>query len=148
MSFFLPKCLVDFEYFEPSIRNSDYDREAEPYLNDIGFAFFAVNFGYSKADYDALTPREIAFIYKAWENKKVSDSLSIYNSVFTAVFNANRSKKQRALKLFKKRNEYDENVLDENKKIIEQTSKNDGDWISKIYEANNLKIKKGGEIYV
>lgn len=146
MPFFLPKRLIDFEYFEPSVNNPDYDREAEPYRKDIGFAFFAVNFGYSKADYEALTPREIAFIYKAWENKKVADSLSMYNSVFTAVFNANRSKKQRALKLWKKRNEYDENVLEENKRIIEQTEKNDGDWISKIYKANNLKLRKGGDI--
>ena len=38
---------------------------AEPYQKDIDFAFFVVNFGYSRSDYDALTPREIVFIRKA-----------------------------------------------------------------------------------
>lgn len=127
------------------MKNSEYEKEAEPYRNDMDFAFFVVNFGYSKADYDALTPRQIAFIYKAWENKKVSDSYNIYNSVFTAFYNVNRSKKQRALRLWKKRNEYDEKILEENKKIIIESEKNDGDWISKIYRENNMPFRKGGE---
>lgn len=92
-----------------------------------------------------MTPREIAFIYKAWENRQVSDSYRIYNCVFTAFYNANRSKKQKALKLWKKRNDYNENVLSDNKRIIAKAEKNDGDWISKIYRANNLTLRKDGE---
>lgn len=105
----------------------------------MDFAFFVVNFGYSKADYEALTPKEKAFIYKAWENKKVSDMCSTYNACYTAFFNVNRSKKQRPIKLLKgKRQRVDENVLTENKEVIMQANKNDGDWIAKIYKANGL----------
>ena len=58
----------------------------------MDFAFFAANFGYSKADYDSLTPREINFLYKAWENRVIADSYHLYNAVFTAVYNVNRPK--------------------------------------------------------
>lgn len=116
---------------------------AGPYRKDMDFAFFVVNFGYSKSDYEALTPKEKAFIYKAWENKKVSDMCSIYNACYTAFFNANRSKKQRAIKLLKKKEQaVDENVLSENKAVIKQADKNDGDWIAKIYKANGLPYKR------
>ena len=50
---------------------------AKPYLEDMDFAFFVVNFGYTKKDYLALTPREKAFIYKAYENKTISTSTMI-----------------------------------------------------------------------
>lgn len=103
-----------------------------------------MNFGYSKADYEALTLREKAFIYKAWENKKVSDSWGMYNAVFTAVYNANRPKNKRAIKLWKKRNgdKVNEELLAENKKIIAAAEKNDGNWVEKIYKANNLPFRK------
>lgn len=68
----------------------------------MDFAFFVANFGYSRTDYDALTRKEKMFIYKAWENKLVADSTHLYNAVFTAVYNATRQKRKRALKRAKK----------------------------------------------
>lgn len=109
----------------------------------MDFAFFAVNFGYSKSDYEALTPREKSFIYKAWENKKVSDMCLVYNACYTAFFNANRSKKQRAIRLLKgRRQRVDENTVSENRAVIRMADKNDGDWIAKIYRANGLPYKR------
>ena len=144
LSFFLPRRLIDFEYFKSDGNtDSDYIREAEQFQSEIDFAFFAVNFGYSKADYESLTPKEQAFIYKAWENKTITDSYNIYNAVFKAVYNANRSKKQRALSLFRKVNQpLDKEKLRNDKEIIAQANKNDGNWIEKIYKANHIPYKK------
>ena len=103
MSFFLPSRLVDLEYLSDDEVDDQYEKIAEPYLEDIDFAFFVVNFGYTKKDYESLTKREKAFIYKAWENKVVSDSYNTYNACFTAFYNANRKKNKRALKLWKKK---------------------------------------------
>ena len=68
----------------------------------MDFAFFAVNFHYSRADYNALTPTEKAFIYKAWEDKTVSDSTLIRDAVLNAVSNALRKKNSRFKKLWRK----------------------------------------------
>ncbi len=141
MSFFLPSRLVDFEYFgtEP---DEEYAKIAEPYQNDIDFAFFAVNFGYSKRDYQELTPREKVFIYKAWENKTIADSSSFYNAMFTATYNVNRSKNKHALKLWKKksRKHADMDRVKENISIIKSVDKKEGkSWIDFIYDKNGLK---------
>ena len=90
LPFFLPRRLIEFEYFSNDEADQEYMEIAEPYQKDIDFAFFVVNFGYSRSEYDALTPREIAFIRKAWESKMVADSYNMYNAAFTAYFNANR----------------------------------------------------------
>ena len=99
----MPNTLIDFEYFGGSLPTKKEQEIAKPYQREIDFAFFVANFGYSKADYDAITPKEKAFIYKAWENKTISDSYLLYNAVFTAVYNANRPKRKKPLKLWKKR---------------------------------------------
>ncbi|HIX48811.1 MAG TPA: hypothetical protein H9981_07370 [Candidatus Mediterraneibacter caccavium] len=122
---------------------------AEPYLKEIDFAFFAVNFGYSKADYEALTQREKAFIYKAWENKNVSDTTFIYNAVFTATYNVNRKKNKRALKLWRKAlvRKADKEVIHDNLKIILEVEEKEGkSWITQIYRENGLPAprKEGG----
>ena len=69
----------------------------------MDFAFFAVNFHYSKADYMALTPAEKAFIYKAWEDKTVSDTTLIRDAVLNAVSNALRKKKRKERHDWRKR---------------------------------------------
>ena len=114
---------------------------AEPYQKDIDFAFFVVNFGYSRSDYDALTPREIAFIRKAWESKMVADSYNMYNADFTAYFNANRPKRKKGLKLWNKKKvkKADMEVILDNLKIIRDVEKTEGTgWVDAIYKANNL----------
>ena len=79
--FFLPSRLIDFEYLT-SEPDPSYDKLAEPFQKEMDFAFFVANFGYSKSDYESLTRKEKAFIYKAWENKLVSDNTYLYHAVF------------------------------------------------------------------
>lgn len=111
----------------------------------MGFAFFAANFGYSRAEYDALTPAEVVFLQKAWEDRQVSLSYLIYNAVFTAEYNVNRPKRKRALKLWRKSRvrKADMEVVNDNLETIREAEKNDGtDWVRKIYEKNGLKPPK------
>lgn len=143
----MPNALIDFEYFGGSLPTKKEQEIAKPYQREIDFAFFVANFGYSKADYDAITPKEKAFIYKAWENKTISDSYLLYNAVFTAVYNANRPKRKKPLKLWKKRGQriVDMETINENLKIVKQIDQQEGDsWVRKVYQANNIPFKKGG----
>ncbi len=145
MPFFLPSRLVDFEYFGGGEPDDEYEKEAKNYRNDIDFAFFVANFGYSKSEYNELTPRERAFIYKAWENKVISDTTNIYNAVYTATYNVNRPKRKKALKLFKKRSTHkvNEEVVRDNLNVVKQVEKEEGiSWIDLIYKKNGLNKPK------
>lgn len=120
---------------------------AKPYLKEIDFAFFAVYFGYTKSDYEQLTPREIAFIRKEWENKMISDSYNIYNAVFKATYNVHRQKRKKALKLWQKVQvrKADMEVVHDNLQIVKEVERKEGNsWIEQIYKRNNLPFK-GGE---
>lgn len=118
---------------------------AKPYQNDIDFAFFVVNFGYSKADYEALTPRERLFIYKAWENKTVSDTTHLRNAVMNGYLNARRKKNKKLIPLWKKKQKRaDKEVVNSNLQAIMENQKKEGrSWIDLIYRANGLKPKGG-----
>lgn len=134
--------MIDFEYLHAE-KDLEYEKMAKPYSKDMDFAFFAVNFGYSKTDYESLTPREKMFIYKAWENKLVSETTHIYNAVFTAVYNCNRPKNKRALKLWRKKRiqKADKEIVKENLKRIRETESKEGkEWIRRIYAVNGLKF--------
>lgn len=140
MSFFLPSTLIDFEYFDLN-NDRDYEKIAKPYSKELDFAFFVVNFGYSKQDYEALTLKEKSFIYKAWENKYASNTMQMYNANFTALYNINRGKNKRALKVLKKKKQkkVDIEMIRNNVKIIKEVEEKEGfNWINKIYAANNL----------
>lgn len=121
--------------------DEEYQKLAEPYLKDMGFAFFAVNFGYSISDYEQLTPRQRTFIYKAYENKMIADTANIYNAVFTAYYNANRPKNRRPLKLFKKKSKKaDQGDIEENLNIIREIEQEKGkSWVDLIYKRKGLR---------
>lgn len=90
-----------------------------------------------------MTPREKAFIYKAWENKVVSESYHIYNAVFTATYNVNRRKNKKALKLWRKASvqKADMEVIQDNLRIIREVEQTEGrSWIAKVLRANKLPI--------
>lgn len=149
LRFFLPGRLVEFEYFstEDTEEDDEYRELAKSYHKDMDFAFFAVNFGYSKEEYGALTWREKAFIYKAWEDKIVRDSYNLYNAVFTAEYNANRPKRKKALKLWKKRSIRKANMetIENNLNIIREIEAEEShDWIHAVYAANGMEGWKGG----
>lgn len=147
MPFFLPGSLISFEYLS-SDPDPEYARVAEPYRNDMDFAFFAVNFGYSKNDYELLTPKERAFLYKAWEDRTVLQTTFLYNAVFTATYNVNRPKRKRALKLWRKARtqKADMDTIIDNIAIVEEVEKTEGkSWIDRIYQKNGLKIPRREE---
>ena len=125
---------------------------AKPYQEQIDFAFFVVNFGYSKADYNALSETEKLFIRKAWENHTVSWSTLVRDAVFNGVGNALRKKGKRFQKLWKKRaQKADKDLIRENTKTIMEIEEHEKGWIDRIYKANGMKKpvpkknkKKGG----
>lgn len=106
----------------------------------MDFAFFAVNFGFSKSEYEELTPREINFLYKAYENRMVSQSYMLYNAVFTAMYNVNQPKNRRMLKLFHKQKtqKADMQVVEDNMRIVEETDINDGNWLERLYRESGI----------
>lgn len=58
----------------------------------MDFAFFCVNFGYSRSDYDQLTLTEKLIIKKRWEDKTVADATLMQRAVEVAVANVFRTK--------------------------------------------------------
>lgn len=73
----------------------------------------------------------------------VSDTSFMYNAVFTAVYNANRPKNKKALKLWRKSriHKADNEIIQDNISICLETEKKEGNlWIKKVYEANNLRL--------
>lgn len=120
---------------------------AKPYKDVMDFAFFAVNFHYSKEDYLSLTPVERAFILKAREEKIVSETTLIRDAVLNAVSNALRKKSARFKKLWKKiQAPSDKEKAHEDIRIVQEIESKEGKgWIAKILEANGIKRKKGGK---
>lgn len=128
--------------------SKEEEKIAKPYEKEIEFAFFAVNFGYSKQEYEALTPREIRFLYKAWENKIVSDSYYMYHAMFTAFYNVNRPKRKRPLKLWEKAKtkKADMDIVKRNLKIIQEIEEKEGhSWVDQIYQFNHIKRERRDE---
>ena len=117
---------------------------AKDYQKEIDFAFFVVNFHYSKRDYEELTYRERAFIYKAWEDKLVSDTSYIANAVNNAINNAFRKKGKKVQPLWKKKTKrLDKETAKENLRLVEVIEERDGrDWVAEIYKANGLLKKR------
>lgn len=126
--------------------DTQYKELAKPYQTDIDFAFFVANFGYSKADYEALTPREKAFIFKAWEGKIVSDTTHIRNAFLNGYVNAKRKKNKRIIPLWKKKQKRaDKEVVHNNLEIIKENIVKEGkSWLDTIHRANGMK-RKGGK---
>lgn len=112
---------------------------AELYADEYDFAFFCVHFHYSRADYNALTPTEKAFILKAYENKVVQETTFFRNAVLNAGANLMRKKGRRFIPLWQKQNE--KISLKDIKNDIEilkiANQKNKTNWVEKI-------IKGGG----
>ena len=100
MPFFLPDELVGLRYLSAG---GDVPDKAGNYRHEIDLAFFVVNFGYSKSEYMELTPRERAFIYRAWEDKVVRDSQLVHDASFLAQINANRKRGRSMKPLWTKR---------------------------------------------
>ncbi len=144
MPFFIPSRLIEFEYLggNDSEIDHEYEELAKDYQKEIDFAFFVTNFQYTKADYEQLTPKEIAFIMKAWETKVVNDTTLMRNSVLNAVSNAMRGKGKKFTELWnKKRAVLNEEVAHKNLEIVESLEKDDDKtWVDLVYAANGMRV--------
>lgn len=111
-------------------------------------AFFVTEFHYTKQDYESLTPAEVAFITKAWEDKLVRDTTYIRDAVLNAVANALRKKRQKFRKLWRKAGTVTEDQrADMRQKIrtIEQIERESGKgWMDLILKNAGIK-RKGGK---
>lgn len=113
----------------------------------MDFAFFAVNFGYSKKDYLSLTPAEKLFIMKAYENRTVSNSTLDEQAMELAVSNVFRKKGKQRQKLWKKKSHHmsvEESMMmySEIMKIEEEQGK---DWVRLVYENAGVRMPKGAD---
>lgn len=124
-----------------------YEKEAKDYLDTMDFAFFVVNFGYTKADYEALTPAEKLFIRKAYEDKTVGDSSLFEKAVEVAIGNTVcRKKGKRALSLWhKQQRPADKVVVEKQIEIVNEVEEKNGkDWVQAIYKAAGIKMPEKG----
>lgn len=81
-------------------------------------------------------------MYKAYEDKVISEGYAMYNAVFTAVYNANRPKRKKALKLWRKAKTQKANIetVNENLAIAREVEAKEGKaWVDLIYKKNGLK---------
>lgn len=125
---------------EPEPPDETFLTLSAPYRQEMEFAFFAVNFGYSKRDYADLTAWDKAFIYKAYETKVVSETSLIRDAVLNAVVNALRKKGKRFVKLWKKRQRRaDKNISRNNLRTILDIEQKETGWIDRIYQENGWK---------
>lgn len=121
---------------------------AEPFQHEMELAFFIVEIGMSKSEYESLTETEKMFIRKRYEQKFINDITWLRNAVLNAVNNALRKKGKKFMELFPKApkradKEYNENAI---KTVLKLEKKNGKGWVERIYRANEIKpLKKGGE---
>lgn len=106
----------------------------------MSLAFFVVNFGYSKSEYEELTPREIAFIHKAYEDKQVNESTLMRNAVLNAIGNAFRKKGKSFQELWKKKPKaVDIAQARADYEFVQELEDEEGkEWVNKVYEDNGL----------
>lgn len=136
---FLPKRLVEFEYLETKT-DEDYQELARNYQKEIELAFFMVNFGLSKVEYESLRPIEKHFIYKAYENKLVSETTHIQRALQTAFYNVQRPKGSTPLVLWKRKTkgeatEHLKKAYEEMRQLEKQSH-----WVKYLYE----QFERGG----
>lgn len=111
----------------------------------MDFAFFVVNFGYSKKDYLSLTPAEKMFIMKAYESRMVSESTLDEQAVELAVGNVLRKKGKQRQHLWKKKApkinvEESKMLFYEIQKMEEEQGK---DWVRLVHQNAGIRMPKG-----
>lgn len=121
---------------------------AKPFHREMELAFFIVEIGMTKSEYEQLTETEKLFIRKRYEQKFINETTWMRNATLNAINNAFRKKNKKFIDLFPKKQkkadkEYNKNAI---KTILEMEEKNGKGWVAKIYQANGIKPpKKGGE---
>lgn len=95
----------------------------------MDFAFFCVNFGYSRSDYDQLTLTEKLIIKKRWEDKTISQATLIQRAVEVAVANVFRTKGPEITLFRKVKADLNKEEIDV---AIEQAKEITKDWGEKV----------------
>ncbi|WP_249934221.1 phenylalanine racemase [Marinilactibacillus psychrotolerans] len=134
--------------YVPTPQDIKFEQIAKPYSDVMDMAFFVVQIGMTKKEYDQLTELEKMFLRKEYENKFVKDTTWMRNAVLNAEANANRGKNKRFQELFPKTNKADIEYNEDAIKNITEIEKNNGkSWVDKIYKANgkNKPIPRGKE---
>lgn len=75
----------------------------EPFSDQSEYAYFAVRFGWTRAQYLAITPVERAFIRKEIERQTVRDQEILQSTLEIAMANAFGKKGRKRKTLFKKK---------------------------------------------
>lgn len=125
--------------------DSEVDRQLrhlrDEYALSIDFAFFVVNYGYSKSEYEELTPMDRVFIRKAHEDKVVSESQMMSTAVTNAIGNAWRKKNQEVEPLWKKKQKKlnKEIAFDTLEKVLEVEENEGKGWLDILYAKNGMK---------
>lgn len=142
MRFFVPRRLVQFEYLGGG--GTSHDEEAEQYTRVADFAFFAVNLGYTKAEYLSLTPLEAMFIRKEYENHLVSYFELMSKAVANGIGNALRKRGKRARDLFKKKPKVGNRLTAKAMRAVvdEVQAKEGNEWVKRIYSQTGFKPRK------
>ena len=135
MSFFVPRGLIELEYLVSDEEEEDSEEE-QGYERERDLAFFVANFGYTKEDYNQLTPKEKAFIYKAYERKLVLESSIASNGVGIAVRNVLRRDGEPYIQLWEKKNKQIENIeeiMNAVEVVLEMEERDGKDWVKALY---------------
>jgi len=120
---------------------------ARDFSYERDLAFFVVQIGMSRAEFDMLTEKEKMFIRKEHENKFLSDTTWLRNAVLNAGANINRKKGKKFIELFPKKankvdKEYNKTAV---QTILVMEQKNGKSWVDKVYKANGITPQKGGQ---
>lgn len=122
---------------------------AKDYSYERDLAFFVVQIGMSRKEFDLLTEKEKMFIRKEHENKFISSTTWLRNAVLNAEANVNRKKGKKFIELFPKKQkvdkEYNVNAIEN---VLEIERVKGKSWVDKVYSANGMKkpnpAKEGG----
>ena len=131
-----------------SSKDKKLNEKAKSYEHVRDFAFFVVNFGYTKRDYNDLTELEKLFIYKAYESKVVNDTTFMRNAHLNALANSKRKKTKKFIELFKKKRKKADKEFNQNamQSILETEKKEGKSWVDRLYAGIGRRrpTKKGG----
>lgn len=135
--FFVPIDLVKLEYLGVENENVQINEKSKRYEKERTLAFFVVNFGYTKKEFEQLTKLEIQFILKAWENKLVLETQLMANAFLNSHVNAYRKKGKKIIPLWKKNKKKSDVVLlkKQYENILEHEKTQSRDWVFKLYES-------------
>lgn len=135
--FFVPIDLVKLEYLGVENENAQINEKSKRYEKERTLAFFVVNFGYTKKEFEQLTKLEIQFILKAWENKLVLETQLMANAFLNSHVNACRKKGKKIIPLWKKNKKKSDVVLlkKQYENILEHEKTQSRDWVFKLYES-------------